>query len=708
MVMVSLMTWMVGFIRRSCPMKQIYKPLCFIAAIAAMSLTSCQKDEFKPDGNGKTAVITVHAVAEDLANATKTHIEGSQVLWDADEQMKIILFGDSESNIKAFDSESFTPDADNTTGTFTVTVNTTTHTKMAGIYPSSAAGWVEAEAAAPIALPSRQAATASSYDPAAYVMITAPDDLKEGDFTWEAYYKRIAALNKFTLTNLPNGVKRVIVTFPEGQNAAGTRNFDLTTGEPGDISNGSNAIDVRYASVLGAGSNDIWFTSWAVDMKEGDPLIIKAETADKAYTKTFTAKQTGELLRENYLNSGTFDMSDAKEETLTPVPEFEEGEYWIMANTNEGWKVAEPVSSSYGYLYVDNAIMKDGAPVSTASNVFTITAVEGGYTIQDANGKYYYMTGSYNSFNITTNASQDGSVWSITPGTDDKFEIVNVLKHKIVQYSTEHSSFGAYETISDSNILPSLVKAVYFDVTPSTLNVQSKAGTTSFNIASSESWEISSSNEAYTVSPSSGNGRQTITVTYPANEGEESVVVTFTITSESGIEKTVTLTQGTEAEVTGPTELFISEYVEGSSNNKYIEIYNPTDHEIDLSAYTVRCYTNGKATATTQNTHNLEGTITAKSTLVLKNSSAKLYTGEAITSAAANFNGEDGDAISLDKNGEIIDVWGVIGSTADYGKDVTMRRKPDVTGPSATLYEDQWTTHNKDDVSDLGKHTMNE
>ena len=31
--------------------------------------------------------------------------------------------------------------------------------------------------------------------------------------------------------------------------------------------------------------------------------------------------------------------------------------------------------------------------------------------------------------------------------------------------------------------------------------------------------------------------------------------------------------------------LFFSEYAEGSSNNKYLEIYNPTNMEVDLSGY---------------------------------------------------------------------------------------------------------------------------
>lgn len=41
------------------------------------------------------------------------------------------------------------------------------------------------------------------------------------------------------------------------------------------------------------------------------------------------------------------------------------------------------------------------------------------------------------------------------------------------------------------------------------------------------------------------------------------------------------------------SDLFISEYVEGSGNNKAIEIYNPTEGAIDLSAYQLVRYSNG-------------------------------------------------------------------------------------------------------------------
>jgi hypothetical protein len=41
------------------------------------------------------------------------------------------------------------------------------------------------------------------------------------------------------------------------------------------------------------------------------------------------------------------------------------------------------------------------------------------------------------------------------------------------------------------------------------------------------------------------------------------------------------------------SDLFISEYVEGSGNNKAIEIYNPTDEAIDLGQYQLVRYSNG-------------------------------------------------------------------------------------------------------------------
>lgn len=161
----------------------------------------------------------------------------------------------------------------------------------------------------------------------------------------------------------------------------------------------------------------------------------------------------------------------------------------------------------------------------------------------------------------------------------------------------------------------------------------------------------------------------------------------------------------------GNADLFISEYVEGSTgNNKYIEIYNPTNETIDLSAYAIDLNTNGGASWSKDGTGHsnyseLSGTIAAKSTIVYKNSNAEIYSGQATVCSAINFNGND--PVGLFKNGVLIDIIGTFnGGSADFAKDVTLRRKSNVTAPSSTYDASQWETLSKDDVSGLGSHTM--
>ena len=66
-----------------------------------------------------------------------------------------------------------------------------------------------------------------------------------------------------------------------------------------------------------------------------------------------------------------------------------------------------------------------------------------------------------------------------------------------------------------------------------------------------------------------------------------------------------------------PTELFFSEYIEGSSNNKALEIYNGTGAAVDLAAggYSVQMFSNGVATAGP--TITLTGTVATGDVFVL-------------------------------------------------------------------------------------------
>ncbi len=121
-------------------------------------------------------------------------------------------------------------------------------------------------------------------------------------------------------------------------------------------------------------------------------------------------------------------------------------------------------------------------------------------------------------------------------------------------------------------------------------------------------------------------------------------------------------------------ELFISEYVEGDGNDKAIEIYNPTNSPINLSGYTIARYSNGASTSTAGGVTNLSGTIAAHATFVLVNgqttgtptSPACSTVLQALATQLDNaypaptyMNGND--AITIEKSGVIVDIFGKIG-----------------------------------------------
>jgi predicted extracellular nuclease len=168
-----------------------------------------------------------------------------------------------------------------------------------------------------------------------------------------------------------------------------------------------------------------------------------------------------------------------------------------------------------------------------------------------------------------------------------------------------------------------------------------------------------------------------------------------------------------------PSELFFSEYIEGSSNNKALEIFNGTGAAIDLaaSAYSVQMFFNGSTTAGL--TISLTGTVADGDVFVLAQSSANaaILAQADQTNGAGWFNGDD--AVVLRKGGVVIDVIGQIGvdpgtewgsgltSTADN----TLRRKAaivagDTNGSDAFDPSVEWDGFAVDTVAGLGAVTI--
>ena len=170
-----------------------------------------------------------------------------------------------------------------------------------------------------------------------------------------------------------------------------------------------------------------------------------------------------------------------------------------------------------------------------------------------------------------------------------------------------------------------------------------------------------------------------------------------------------------------PTELFFSEYIEGSSNNKALEIYNGTGAAVNLGTdgYNVQMFFNGSVAAGL--TINLTGTVATGDVHVVAQSSADaaILAQADQTNGSGWFNGDD--AVVLRKGTTVIDIIGQVGVDpgAEWGTgltstaDNTLRRKASIMAgdPDGTNAFDpavEWDGFATDTFTGLGAHTVSD
>jgi predicted extracellular nuclease len=162
-------------------------------------------------------------------------------------------------------------------------------------------------------------------------------------------------------------------------------------------------------------------------------------------------------------------------------------------------------------------------------------------------------------------------------------------------------------------------------------------------------------------------------------------------------------------------DLFISEYIEGSSNNKAIEIYNGTGASVDLAAdsYSIQMYFNGSSSAGL--TIDLTGTVADGDVYVVAQSSADpaVLAQADQTNGSGWFNGDD--AVVLAKAGAAVDAFGQVGfdpgsQWAGGGQDDTLRRKANICAGDTNTSDAfdasvEWDVFAQNTFDGLGSHT---
>lgn len=184
---------------------------------------------------------------------------------------------------------------------------------------------------------------------------------------------------------------------------------------------------------------------------------------------------------------------------------------------------------------------------------------------------------------------------------------------------------------------------------------------------------------------------------------------------------------GAKAAETYATDLFISEYIEGSGSNKAIEIFNGTSGDVDLSQYVVEQYSNGASFTATTGVYKLPltGILRSGETYVIVNNGANIPQLKAIAdkteTSITGFNGDDAIVLKKkisDTEYSIIDCIGKVGerpsnkwgtgtcTTQDYTLIRMSSKLGDSNASDAFDPANEWISREIDDYSDLGKHTM--
>lgn len=176
------------------------------------------------------------------------------------------------------------------------------------------------------------------------------------------------------------------------------------------------------------------------------------------------------------------------------------------------------------------------------------------------------------------------------------------------------------------------------------------------------------------------------------------------------------------------SDLFISEYIEGSSNNKGIEIFNPTGASVDLSNYFVKLSRNGSGwgmyDADTEESgfvYQLDGALANGDVLVIATDQATFQSDIQLSyPSVCHFNGDD--AVGLFNNNSLIDAvgnpsddpgsgWAVAGIDNGTGEHTLIRKSSITEGnvdwassAGSSANDSEWIVEDQNYFLNIGFH----
>lgn len=540
-------------------MKNIFKSLMLVA-VAAMGIACQEKfEENIAPINPNEVVMTITADMDE----TRTWIDeaNGKVQWSEGDQLKVI------ENSKTYRTTTATTIAADGTAKFKVAFPANTSASeftYNAIFPASAVTEDDADAVSAakikVTVKDQQNATAASFDPAADILVAKQVVADAQPTELNMQFKRLVAMGKMTLNGLPADAKISQVVFTAGASdiLAGRNYVNATTGKVSEYGyfGKTNAITVNYAEVIS--SRNIYFISNPFTMEAGESFKVKVVCEDKSYTREVEIPEGRSLtFAEGDLATLSVDMSNAEVESVVA---FAEGKYVVIAKNGTKYYAMKGVKGSGNYMTYTE-VSYDGAATTITTDddtlVWDIAAVDGGYTLQNHEGKYLYGSNSGNYAYLG-----DAQTLTITPvdGTNQYKIAIKDISERILAYNTNSGQerFAFYKGTQENKLY--LVPVIednqpYFTIEQDVMSYTYDGDEIAFEVIPHNGFdaEVTATTDAEWISfvydepyifaagaPNDGAAREAV-ITFSA-EGYPSVEITVAQDAAPGAEEDETMT----------------------------------------------------------------------------------------------------------------------------------------------------------------------
>ena len=430
----------------SCLMKKIISTLMIIAA-AAISFSSCQKQEMITPDASQEVTLTFSSEKPAFADETKTEWNGETIQWSAGDKISIAYTVDGDwmgfekteedqtvvrSNPKLYKSDPLTEATEvakfNVASSFNI-ADEGAHV-FYGVYPAPSGTSFDDAPVASLSVPSIQTPNASSFDGAADLMTGVSVDAFNSIAEAKAEnismkWTRLVAHANITLKALKDvtageTVSSIKLTAQEGANLVGSQKVNLLTNEVECNNNESNVIDLMGGNLSVSAEGNIEF--WACFLPTTlTSLKVEVETNKASYTREITGIE--KTFKQNARNTLSIKMNEAtrvaKEEEswvlVTPADGLTEGTYVLVASTKNqtGALVSTNGSSSAPTFNTSVSVSDNTLNGVTEAMQFDLSGTAGNYklAVTGQTTNYLYTTSTNNGVRVGTNAN---NVWTIT------------------------------------------------------------------------------------------------------------------------------------------------------------------------------------------------------------------------------------------------------------------------------------------------------